>query len=55
MMEVHSMQQDFGIQISQGGPSLEAKVQRMVLALQGSKSELPSLEAVYKPGFVHLI
>lgn len=50
-----SMQHDLGLQVSQGSPSLGAKVQEMVLALQRSKSDVPGLETRHKPGFVYII
>jgi len=45
----------FSLQINQESPTLDAKVQEMVQALQWPKSELPGLNAMHKTGFVHLI
>ena len=50
-----SMQHDLGIPFNQGNPSLGAKVLEMVLALQGPKSDLPVLETIHKPDFVHVV
>jgi len=50
-----SMQNDLGLQFNQGSSSLGAKVQEMVLALQGPKSDLPGLETIHKPDFVHVV
>jgi len=47
-----SMQQRLGLQINQESPSLDAKVQELIQALQGPKSEPPWLKAMPKSSFV---
>ena len=46
------MQQRLGLQINQESPSLDAKVQELIQALQGPKSEPPWLKAMPKSSFV---